>query len=256
MTRRTCEARRWQGGTSLFLRCRLVPAEFCPSGPTREADGEGRRHMKHVPKRRRCRSETRPNAANNFRASGHLSVQRASVAGRSVASGGSTFAARQGGECAVSFMPMPTAPVMGVVWMASVDLNGPGRGGGQRHRHRAGDGKQTQDNSRCQNCRTHDALPVTSTSAHLIFPMRTRARMRRLRMLQAGRLARRSRQPNCCPTRPGALRLDHLSSPVSTHRLKDLTRALAGSVKFYHFVLALFGKPAMVACLQTLQGGS
>ena len=77
-----------------------------------------------------------------------------------VAHSASVLAAGEAGEGAALFMPVPAAQVMGVIWMASMYLNRPGRGKRKRRRHRAGEGKQAQAYSRCQNCRAHDDLPI------------------------------------------------------------------------------------------------
>jgi hypothetical protein len=77
-----------------------------------------------------------------------------------VARRGSVLVAGEAREGAAFFMPVPAAQVMGVMWMASMYLDRPGRGRRKRRRHRAGEGKQAQAYSRCQNCRAHDDLPI------------------------------------------------------------------------------------------------
>ena len=62
-----------------------------------------------------------------------LVVRSASVPGAGEAREGAAF-----------FVPVPAAQVMGVMWMAPMYLNRPGRGGRECHRHRAGEGKQAQ----------------------------------------------------------------------------------------------------------------
>ena len=77
-----------------------------------------------------------------------------------VAHSASVLAAGEAGEGAALLMPVPAAQVMGVIWMASMYLNRPGRGKRKRRRHCAGEGKQAHAYSRCQNCRAHDDLPI------------------------------------------------------------------------------------------------
>jgi ferredoxin len=96
-----------------------------------------------------------------------------------VARSAAVLAAGEAREGAALFMPVPAAQIMGVIWMASMYLNRPGRGERKRRRHRASEGKQAQAYSRCQNCRAHDDLPIGAIQLTSFLQRGQGARMRR-----------------------------------------------------------------------------